>query len=120
MEQETVFTRNAHGVMVKACCASCQFRRIAGDKGRLCGRTGEDVAAAHRCEHWEMSRRLENAGMSGGRVKSWQYLCHYRKRWMAQRDALAAGRINALQLLSAHDIRREYKELYGSIYCEGV
>ncbi|MBQ9672376.1 MAG: hypothetical protein IJV34_05930 [Prevotella sp.] len=54
---------------VKICCASCKKREIRCEGGRVCGRSGKQVTGYNRCEHWEMSRRLQNAGMSGGHQK---------------------------------------------------
>ncbi len=111
-----MYVRNEHGVMIKMCCASCKLRKIESDEGRVCGLNGNKVKASHCCKQWEMSRRLQNAGMSGGRVKSWRYLTYYRERWVAQREALIAGRITADAMLTVEDIRREFEQEQGSIY----
>ena len=63
-----------------------------------------------------MSRRMQNAGMSGGLVKSWSYLCYCRERWIQQREAVIAGRIKADEMLSVADIRKVFAEEHGSIY----
>ena len=63
-----------------------------------------------------MSRRLQNAGMSGGLVKSWSYLCYYRERWIGQREDVIARRIKADEMLSTADIRKEFEQEHGSIY----
>ena len=110
------FTRNEHGVKVKMCCASCQKRKITSEEGRVCGLSGKPVSGCHRCKHWEMSRRLQNAGMSGGLVKSWSYLCYYRERWIGQREDVIARRIKADEMLSTADIRKEFEQEHGSIY----
>ena len=110
------FTRNEHGVKVTMCCASCKKRVITCEESRVCGLSGEQVSGSDRCEHWEMSRRLHNAGMSGGKVKSWRYLCYYRERWIQQREAVIAGRIEADEMLSVADIRKEFEQEHGSIF----
>ena len=110
------FTRNEHGVKVKMCCASCQKRKITSEEGRACGLSGKPVSGCNRCKHWEMSRRMQNAGMSGGQVKSWSYLCYYRERWIQQREDVIAGRIKADEMLSVADIRKEFEQEHGSIY----
>ena len=110
------YVRNEHGINIKVCCASCKLRKIESDEGHVCGLNDKEVKACHRCKHWEMSRRLQNAGMSGGRIKSWRYLTYYRERWIAQREALIAGKITANEMLTVEDIRREYEQEFGSIY----
>ena len=99
------YVRNEHGINIKVCCASCKLRKITSDRGRVCGLSGKKVKANHCCDQWEMSRRLQNAGMSGGQVKSYRYLTFYRKRWIEQRETLTSGRITAAAILSAEDIR---------------
>ena len=110
------FKKNEHGIYVKKCCASCMKRRITSEEGRICNLTKMQVEGSECCKNWGMSRRLQNAGMSDGRIKSWHYLSYYRMRWVAQRDALLEGRITAMQMLSAKEIRQEFEEKYGSIY----
>jgi hypothetical protein len=63
-----------------------------------------------------MNRRLQNAGMSGGKVKSRRYLSYFRERWVEQREALTSGRITATAMLSTEEIREEYEQEQGSIY----
>ena len=110
------FVRNEHGVNIKVCCASCKQRKVESDSGRVCRLSGCEVKSNHCCQQWEMNRRLQNAGMSGGRVKSWRYLTYYRERWIAQREAVIAGQISADVMLTVEDIRREYEQEHGSIF----
>ena len=118
MENNNLFTetpmrmaRNTFGIKVKMCCASCK-RRILSEKGRFCGLSDVPVSGSHSCQQWEMNRRLENAGMSGGRIKSWRYLTYYREGWIRQRKDFFARRIKP----SAKDFRKEYEKEHGSIY----
>ncbi len=118
MNERISTTRNAHGVGVKACCASCKMRKLPAEGGRVCKLSGKHVEAKSRCDKWEMSPLLRNAGMSGGRVKNWQYLCFYRRRYLQQRDELMARRISAENVKTTADIRREYEQRNGSIYLD--
>lgn len=110
------YVRNMHGVKIKMCCASCKERLMTSDRGRVCGLNGCQVFGCQCCEHWEMEPLLQNAGMSGGQIKSRRYLRYYRERWTEQREALMTKRIQATELLTREDIRREYEQEYGSIY----
>lgn len=108
--------RNAFGIQVKCCCASCKKRKILSEKGRVCSLNGEPVAGSHCCKYWEMNRRLQNAGISGGKVKSWCYLTYYRERWLRQREDYFARRLRPSELLSAGDFRKEFEREYGTIF----
>ena len=111
---EKKYVRNEHGINIKVCCASCKQRKITSDRGRVCGLSGNKVKAGNCCDQWEMNRRLQNAGMSRGQIKSWHYLSY--ERWTEQREALTSGRITAAAMLSAENIREEYEQEQGSIY----
>ena len=85
------FFRNEHGVAIRMCCASCKMRRLTSDDSRVCKLTGRIVTRTRLCKQWVLAPRLQSAGRSGGRIKSWQYLSYYRERWSAQREAVEAG-----------------------------
>ena len=60
--------RNAYGVKVKRCCASCQHKCIEKDGTRVCALMMLKVAQRFRCKQWEMSDGLKNAGRPNGGV----------------------------------------------------
>jgi len=55
--------RNAHGIKVKRCCASCQHKCIKNDGSRFCALKRMMVEQKFRCKQWEMSDGLKNAGI---------------------------------------------------------
>lgn len=110
------YVRNEHGVKIKMCCASCRMRKVSSDEGRVCKLSGNPVKGCGCCNKWQMNQRLQNAGMSGGQIKSWRYLTYYRERWTEQREAVEAGRIQAVAVLSAKEIRMKFEQEHGSIY----
>ena len=61
--------RNAHGVKVKRCCASCQHKCIKNDGTRFCALKMMMVEQKFKCKQWQMSDGLKNAGKSGGVVR---------------------------------------------------
>ena len=61
--------RNAHGVKVKRCCASCQHKCIETDGTRFCAQMMIKVEQRFRCKQWQMSDGLKNAGKGGGVVR---------------------------------------------------
>ena len=60
--------RNAHGVKVKRCCASCQHKCIETDGTRVCAMMMIKVEQRFKCKQWLMSDGLKNAGLQNGGV----------------------------------------------------
>ena len=54
--------RNAHGLKVKKCCASCQYKCIEADGTRVCQLMQLKVQQRFKCKKWEMAEGMENAG----------------------------------------------------------
>jgi hypothetical protein len=71
MAQKTRITsvRNAHGVKVKRCCASCQHKCIDSEGTRFCAQMMLKVEQKFKCKQWQMSDGLKNAGKGGGVVR---------------------------------------------------
>lgn len=109
-----MYERNQNGINVKRCCASCRSRRVSWEGGRSCAVTGMPVESGSSCDKWAMEPKLQNAGLSGGRVKTLRYLTFYRMRRTEQREQILAGTLSANDVQSAADIRREFNELHGS------
>ena len=61
--------RNAHGVKVKRCCASCQHKCIETDGTRVCAQMMIKVEQKFKCKQWKMSDGMKNAGRGGGVVR---------------------------------------------------
>ena len=61
--------RNAHGVKVKRCCASCQHKCVENDGTRFCALKMMVVEQKFKCKQWQMSDGMRNAGKSGGVVR---------------------------------------------------
>ena len=61
--------RNAYGVKVKRCCASCQHKCIEIDGTRFCALTMIKVEQKSKCKQWQMSDGMKNAGKGGGVVR---------------------------------------------------
>ena len=61
--------RNAHGVKVKRCCASCQHKCIESDGTRICAQMMIKVEQKFKCKQWQMSDGVKNAGRGGGVVR---------------------------------------------------
>ncbi len=50
--------RNAHGVKVKRCCASCKYKFYDEEGRRCCGQLQRRVAQKDVCQSWQMSEAL--------------------------------------------------------------
>lgn len=61
--------RNAHGVKVKRCCASCEHKCIDKGGARVCAQMMLKVEQKFKCKQWEMSEGMKNAGKGGGVVR---------------------------------------------------
>ena len=61
--------RNAYGVKVKRCCASCQHKCIETDGTRVCAQMMIKVEQRFKCKQWLMSDGLKNAGKGEGVVR---------------------------------------------------
>ena len=70
MTKEIVITsvKNAHGVKVKRCCASCGHKCIEKDGTRVCAQMMIKVQQKFKCKQWQMKDGLKNAGKGGGVV----------------------------------------------------
>ena len=61
--------RNAYGVKVKRCCASCQHKCVEADGTRVCALKMMVVEQKFKCKQWQMSDGMKNAGKGGGVVR---------------------------------------------------
>lgn len=68
-QDEIKYERNQFGIVYKQCCASCALKKYRYDGKRFCSLNGEKVDAHDVCEHWQMSKGVENAGRKSGVVK---------------------------------------------------
>ena len=64
-----ISVRNAYGIKVKRCCASCQHKCIETDGTRVCAQMMIMVGQKFRCKQWQMADGLKNAGKGDGVVR---------------------------------------------------
>ena len=57
--------RNAYGMKVKRCCASCQHKCVEADGTRVCALKMMVVEQKFKCKQWQMSDGMKNAGKGG-------------------------------------------------------
>ena len=61
--------KNRYHIEIKECCASCQHREVDEEGTHICELMQLKVKGEFVCPRWQMSSGLQNAGMSGGKVK---------------------------------------------------
>lgn len=64
-----ISVRNAQGIKVRRCCASCQSKCIDYIGKRTCAKTGEKVKPDFRCSKWLMSDNCQKVGLNQGVVR---------------------------------------------------
>lgn len=108
---EPKFTRNAFGIQVKRCCASCAYKQLNRTVSeRVCAIHNKDVGVCEVCPMWKMSQLLQSFCMSEGQIKRREYQLYLLK--IREREAES----NVEEEMSIEDIRREFESQYGSIY----
>ena len=102
--------RNANGVLIKKCCASCDHMKIhrrGPYAARICDDGEGAVSPSQICEGWKLKKGLEKAGIGGGRIKKLEYLYTIREK-TPEGDRLKPSQIK--------EIAAEYESAHGSIY----
>ena len=51
---------NKYGIEVKACCASCKYKKLTRSTLRYCQFKNEQVSPHDVCDHWQISNLLRN------------------------------------------------------------
>ena len=114
MEKKIIYhTRNKHGVRVARCCLSCACKLYTRENVlRQCALDGLCHSCYHICHDWEMSRTIQGAGTSGGKIKRREYLMYA----MSVRQREEEMKIDQELCMSIEDIRAEFEKEHGSIY----
>ena len=110
-----VFTRNVHGITVKKCCASCVYKDLnKANHVRFCTQHKKEVKACSLCSLWEMSKQVQLAGWSQGRVKRKEYLEYLLKECEDWKLATQLGL--HVKMKSIEELRVKFEQEQGSIY----
>lgn len=110
-----VYTKNIHGITVKKCCASCSYKDLSKAKHvRFCTQHEKEVKACGLCSLWEMSKQVQLAGWSQGRVKRKEYLEYLLTECEDRKTATQLGLHVVVK--SIEELRVEFEQEQGSIY----
>ena len=108
-------TTNPHGITVKVCCASCEFKTWKTDCMRWCSKRKAEVAAGNYCNRWRMSKQMDQAGTpGGGQVKRREYLMYVLE--VREREHLAEKQGNKVAPMTLEEIRQLFEQEHGTIY----
>ena len=117
------YTKNAYGLRVKKCCASCAFKdetRLI--KKRMCAKYDLEVCPCDCCKAWKMNEQLVRAGRGEkAEVKRYEYLmCVLEERKdmpLIEKDEDSVADIeNTAEVKSIEEIRATFEQEHGSIY----
>lgn len=110
MEKKKSFetVRNKHGIEIRKCCASCQFRVVEESK-RICVLQQKTVQMKHVCEDWKLGYRMENAGNSGGQIKRSKYLKYVHEMRMQEQEEIEMGDMTEEEQLPVEALGRAFE-----------
>lgn len=104
------FRRNAFGIQVKLCCASCAYKCLTRSVSqRVCTKHNKEVRACEVCECWKMSGLMKSFCKSDGEIKRREYQLYLMNIRKCEAE-------NGMEERSIEDIRREFESQFGSIY----
>lgn len=105
--------RNAQGIKVKQCCASCSHKFYDEDGHRCCDLLQMKVAQKDGCKEWQMREALQQMGRRPGRVKRKDYLKFVLKVRLEEIELLEQGRITLKECKTVEALRKEFgNEIY--------
>jgi len=116
MKTRILRVKNDCDVKVKRCCASCQHKCIDINAIRVCASMMLKVEQKFKCNRWQMSEGLNNAGKSGGKVKRKEYLLFVQEIRTKENDDIQNGILSAQECKTIEEIRQMFTEKFGSIY----
>ncbi len=109
--------RNKHGIKVKRCCLSCQYKTYDEKEGRYCSKVMIKVDKRFYCKLWEMADDIYKVGDHTGRVKTKAYLKYVKNIRLDEMESIHLGILKPEDCRTIADIRKEYFKEHGSIYC---
>ncbi len=118
-EQKRILrVRNKHGVKVKRCCLSCQYKTYDEKEGRYCSKMMIKLGKRFYCKLWEMADEIKKVGDNKGRVKTKAYLNYVKNIRLDEMESIRLGILKPEDCRTIADIRKEYLKEHESIYFE--
>lgn len=109
--------KNARGIKILRCCASCAHKEVDGDGRRICHALMLIVPNNLKCRKWALKKAYLSAGNGGGKVKCLEYLMYVRDKRLVEQDLIEQGVITLAQQMTCRELRRRFnKETGKGIY----
>ena len=105
--------RNAYGVKVKKCCASCLHKCVDNDGTRICEKLELKVEQRFKCKQWEMAEGLKNVRRRQGKIKRLEYLLFVQDVRTEEQEAIDKGNMIPEEMSTLDSIRKRFEEETG-------
>ena len=112
------FTRNAHGVRIVKCCASCQYHGIDGirEQIRICGIGHGEHFNDYLCNDWTIGKKLDEIeSKADGRIKKPSYLM-----WLKEQVSKLSNENldDKTRTMIINKLPKRYEEIFGTRYSD--
>ena len=112
------FTRNAKGVRIVKCCASCQYCGIDGvrEQVRICKNGRGEHANDYLCNDWTIRKKLDEVELKAdGRIKKPSYIM-----WLKEQvSKLSSENLDdKTRTMIINKLPKRYEEILGTRYMD--
>ncbi len=114
VENKISTEKNPLGYEIRRWCSSCKHKVMRDETTRYCSLKDKLVGPCYCCSRWEMSKGLQRAGLSQGRVKRPAYLNYL----LRVREDEEKGKVKREDEKPLEEIQAEFEKEFGSIYLE--
>ena len=112
------FTRNAKGVRIVKCCASCQHCGFDGvrEQVRICKNGHGEHANDYLCKDWTIRRKLDEVELKAdGRIKKPSYIMWMKEQVSKLSDENMDDRTRTMII---NNLPKRYEEILGTRYMD--
>ena len=112
------FTRNAHGVLIVKCCASCQHCGFDGirEQIRICKNGHGEHANDYLCKDWTIKKKLDEVELKAdGRIKKPSYLMWLKEQVSKLSDENMDDKTRTMII---NKLPKRYEEIFGTRYSD--
>ena len=112
------FTRNAHGVLIVKCCASCQHCGIDSvrEQIRICKNGHGEHANDYLCKDWTIRRKLDEVeSKADGKIKKPSYIMWLKEQVSKLSDENMDDRTRTAII---NKLPKRYEEILGTRYMD--
>ena len=112
------FTRNAHGVQIVKCCASCQHCGFDGirEQIRICGSGHGEHSNDYLCRDWTINKKLDELEMKAdGKIKKPSYILWLKEQVSKLNNENMDDRTRTMII---NNLPKRYEEILGTRYMD--